>query len=229
MSSDCTSVKNSPPTIFHISNLVLSVELEKTKNLGRFRFWYVFHVAQRSFFRTFEFYSRGSKQFGPPPMESDWYNLAGRLIEIILAEDVLRRCEKNVRKANTGFKKHGIRATVLSRIASCEEEGDDYPNKSVSGPRVDRAKAWEEWIGDSADTKELISGMCGLSQSMLDGCVSKRELEQNSDTKTQDSDSTIPASEVVKGNENIPTDDTFDEVVEEAPPPSPKGAMYSKC
>ena len=30
---------------------------------------------QRTFFRTFEFDRRGSNQFGPPLMESDWYNL----------------------------------------------------------------------------------------------------------------------------------------------------------
>ena len=36
--------------------------------------------AQRAFFRTFEFDSCGSKQFGPPSMESDWYDLVSRLI-----------------------------------------------------------------------------------------------------------------------------------------------------
>ena len=46
-------------------------------------------------------------------MESDWYNLVGRLIDIILTEEV-RNLGEIVRKANTGVKNQGIRATVLS-------------------------------------------------------------------------------------------------------------------
>ena len=37
--------------------------------------------AQRSFFRTFEFDSVGSKQFGPLVMESDGYDLVNRLLQ----------------------------------------------------------------------------------------------------------------------------------------------------
>ena len=39
--------------------------------------------AQRTFFSTFEFDGRGTKQLNPPLVESDWYKLVGRLIEII--------------------------------------------------------------------------------------------------------------------------------------------------
>ena len=44
--------------------------------------------AQRSFFRSLELDSRGSKQFRPLLIESDWYNLVGRLIEVTPAEEV---------------------------------------------------------------------------------------------------------------------------------------------
>ena len=43
--------------------------------------------APRSFFRTSEFDSCGSKQFGPTLMESDCHNLVGRLIEMLPADD----------------------------------------------------------------------------------------------------------------------------------------------
>ena len=63
--------------------------------------------AQRTYFRTFEFDSRGSTRFGPPLVELDGYILVGRLIEITLADDV-REMGENVRKANAGVEKHGI-------------------------------------------------------------------------------------------------------------------------
>ena len=44
--------------------------------------------AQRTFFHTSEFAGRGSTQFGPLLMESDWYTSVGRLIEIIPADEV---------------------------------------------------------------------------------------------------------------------------------------------
>ena len=44
----------------------------------------------RSFFRTFQFDSCGSKQFGLPLMESDWYDLVSGLIEIAPADEM--RC-----------------------------------------------------------------------------------------------------------------------------------------
>ena len=43
--------------------------------------------AQRSFFRTFEFDSCGSHQFSLHVMESDWYDLVSRLIEILPANE----------------------------------------------------------------------------------------------------------------------------------------------
>ena len=68
--------------------------------------------AQRAFFCTFEFDSRGSKQFGPPLMESNWYTLVGRPIEILPADEVREMCEI-VRKADTGVKKDGSRGYGL--------------------------------------------------------------------------------------------------------------------
>ena len=44
--------------------------------------------AQRTFFRTVKFDSCNSKQLGSPSAESNWYNLVGRLIEIIPSNEV---------------------------------------------------------------------------------------------------------------------------------------------
>ena len=38
-----------------------------------------------------------------------------------------------IRKADTGVKKHGIKTTVLSNIASCMEGGEDYRDFPVPG------------------------------------------------------------------------------------------------
>ena len=73
----------------------------------------------------------------------DWYNLVGRLIEFILALEVGEMGEI-VRNANTGVKKHGTRATVLSKAASFSEEGQDYQDLPVPGQGVDRTDAWKK-------------------------------------------------------------------------------------
>ena len=44
--------------------------------------------AQRLFFRTSEFDGCGSKQFGPPLMESDWFDMVIRFIEISVADEI---------------------------------------------------------------------------------------------------------------------------------------------
>ena len=41
--------------------------------------------------------------------------------------------------------------------------------------RVDRARAWEEWVEGEADS------MAGLSKGSIDGCVGNRKEEQDSD------------------------------------------------
>ena len=46
--------------------------------------------------------------------------------------------------AGIGVKKHGIRATVLNKIAS-HEGGEDYPDLPIPDQEVDRAKAREKW------------------------------------------------------------------------------------
>ena len=67
----------------------------------------------------------------PALMESDWYDLLGRLIEIMPA-DVRRRMGDIVRKANTGVRRNGVRTTVLIKIAFGKEEGSGYPDLPVS-------------------------------------------------------------------------------------------------
>ena len=69
---------------------------------------------QRSFFRTFEFDRCGSRQVGPPLMESHWYDLVSRILEIIPADEMKGMGEK-VRKANTSVRRHCIRATVFEK------------------------------------------------------------------------------------------------------------------
>ena len=69
--------------------------------------------APRSFFRTFEFDSSGSQQFGPLLMESDCYKMVRRLIEIVPANEK-RRMGELVRQANTGVRGHGTWASLDS-------------------------------------------------------------------------------------------------------------------
>ena len=46
--------------------------------------------------------------------------------------------------ADIGVKRHGIRATVLNKMASYEE-GEDYPDLPIPDQEVDRAKGREKW------------------------------------------------------------------------------------
>ena len=60
--------------------------------------------AERFFFRAVEFDRSGNKQFGPSLMESDRYDLASRLLEIIPAGEIKVMGEK-VRKGKHGRQK----------------------------------------------------------------------------------------------------------------------------
>ena len=93
--------------------------------------------AQQSFFHTIECDSCGSKQFGPPLMESHWYDLVCRLVEIKPAVEI-RRVGEIVRRATAGVRRLGMRATVLIKIASGEEEACGYPTSPVPGIRAGR-------------------------------------------------------------------------------------------
>ena len=77
--------------------------------------------AQRSLFRTFEFDSFGSKQFGILLMESDGYDLMSRILHATPADEI-KGMGEIVKKANTGVRRHGMRATVLSKMGSAKEE-----------------------------------------------------------------------------------------------------------
>ena len=57
-------------------------------------------------------------------MEADRYDLVSRLVEIRLADET-KGMGEIVTKANTGVRRHGMRATVLSKIGSTTEEGSD--------------------------------------------------------------------------------------------------------
>ena len=70
--------------------------------------------AQRLFFRTSEFDGCGSKQFGPPLKESDWFDMVSRFIEISVADEI-RGLGEILRKADSGVGRHGMMATVGCR------------------------------------------------------------------------------------------------------------------
>ena len=88
------------------------------------------------------------------------------------------------------------------------------PDLPVPGQRGDRAESWQDWVEDGADRKELISGMGDISKDILAKCIDARQEEQDSEGLD---------SEVEDENEDMPTCDTDDEVVEEVRPPPPEG------
>ena len=96
--------------------------------------------APRSFFRTFQIDGRSNKQFDPPLMESDWCDLVSRILGAVPAGEV-EGMGDTVRKADAGVIRHGIWATVLSKIGSAKEEGSDVPGVLMPGQRVDRKRS----------------------------------------------------------------------------------------
>ena len=62
-------------------------------------------------------------------MEADPHDLVSRLVEIILADEINGM-------ANTGVRRHGMRATVLSKIGSATEEGSDVLECDDAGTAV---------------------------------------------------------------------------------------------
>ena len=99
--------------------------------------WYVTVERNETFFRTFDFDSFGTMQFGPPLMESYWYGLERHILGAVPL-DKIKEVGEIVRKANTGVRRHGVRATVLSKIASAKEEGSDVPGLMMLDQGVDR-------------------------------------------------------------------------------------------
>ena len=73
--------------------------------------------AQRSFYRTFEFDRFGDKQFCPPLVKSDSFDLISRISEAVPASEI-QGIGDIVRKANTCVRRHGTSATVPSQIGS---------------------------------------------------------------------------------------------------------------
>ena len=55
---------------------------------------------------------------------------------------------KIVKKANTGVRRHGIMATVLSKMGSAKEEGSDVLGVMMPGPRV-------AWVMEQAHREEI--------------------------------------------------------------------------
>ena len=93
---------------------------------------------ERTFFRAFDVDSCGSKQFCRPSIGSaDWYDLVSHLTEIKPA-DAIKGMVETDRKATMRVRKHGRRATVLTKIALAREEGNDDPGVLLRCQRVDR-------------------------------------------------------------------------------------------
>ena len=77
-------------------------------------------------FNNVSTYQCSSKQFGPPLRQSDWYDLVNRIGDATLADEI-KVMGKFAKKANTGVRKHDMRATVSeARYArSAREQGSD--------------------------------------------------------------------------------------------------------
>ena len=78
-------------------------------------------------------------------MESNWYDLVSHILGAVTVDKIKGVCEI-VRKANTGVRRHGVRATVLSKIASAKEEGSDVPGVMMLGQRVGGIEVWDVWV-----------------------------------------------------------------------------------
>ena len=63
---------------------------------------------------------------------------------------------KIVRKANTGVRRHGVSATVLSKMGSAKEEGIHVPGVMMRGQRVDGKEVWEVWVLENADREGFL-------------------------------------------------------------------------
>ena len=96
---------------------------------------------QRSFFRTFEFDGCGSIQCG----RLRW-NRIGTIWRVDSLKVYLSMKKRGVgevvRKANTGVRRHGMRSTVLNKIASGSEEAGGNPGLPMSGQRANSLEAW---------------------------------------------------------------------------------------
>ena len=65
-------------------------------------------------------------------MESNWYDLESHLLGAV-AVGKIKEVGEIVRKANTGVRRHGVRATVFSNLASAKEEGRNVPGVMMLG------------------------------------------------------------------------------------------------
>ena len=111
--------------------------------------------AQRSFFRTFEFDSFGSKQFGPPLVKSDSFDLKSRILEAVPASEI-QGMGDIVKKASTGVRRqwhegHSSEQDGLSK------GGSDVPGVMVPGQRLTGRKAWVVWEVCESGLREEIS------------------------------------------------------------------------
>ena len=79
-----------------------------------------------------------------------------------------------VRHANIGIKKYD------KTPRPC---GENYPHLLVPVQRFDRVEAWEEWVEEEADSKEVLRVMRGTSKGILAKCIHAREDELESSFK----------------------------------------------
>ena len=143
-------------------------------------------------------------------MESDWYDLVSRFFEATPAHE-MKRMGEMVEKANTGVRRHGIDATVLSKIGSVKEEGSDAPGVKLLGPRADRKETWEAWVVEQANRERIVGVINRASHSIINKNLSRRNGEHEGDSSAEDE--SMPAGD---------TDDT--ETPQEQGVPAAAGA-----
>ena len=111
----------------------------------------------------------------------------------------MKRMGEMVEKANTGVRRHGIDATVLSI------------DVKLLGPLADRKEAWEAWVVEQANRERIVRVMNRASHSIIKKNLSRRNGEHEGDSSAEDE--SMPAGD---------TDDT--ETPQEQGVPAAAGA-----
>ena len=124
-------------------------------------------------------------------MESDRRDLVSQLIEMIPADEIKRIIETVRRQIRAS---EGIRATVLSEIASAKEEGSDDPGVLLRGQRRDKRS-----VGGVGSMRRRTEGFLKVtnrsSQSIIIESLSRRKGEQQDDSHQEEEDSASATSE----------------------------------
>ena len=122
--------------------------------------------AQRPSVKLNGFDSANPAQCGPPSMSVDWHELAASLLDKLSVEEPSEMGEI-VQEADTCVKRHGIRATILCKIASCQGHGIEFPGMRNPVERIYRKLARADWIQYDEDRHENVARMNNMSHQIL--------------------------------------------------------------